>query len=375
MRKFFLLFVVVLLAACSDYSSDSKWVGQSLPNKEKEQPVVMDGKVTIYTPTTNTVGYVIKQQERDKWILVNAEQIASHPYSLVHEEFLTLGETYAIDVAHNIAIVHIRNSFDYSIEELSTFKTTKNDKEIIATKEQIDALVNAAVEQKINWQQRLQKNNELLQQATQQPIENFTTYYSKNIFAYNEDELKQAAMDFIEQLNIYIREKDEDVILKFIHSDDVVHELQYMNTVIEGLTIKEARKDGMYYFVNGMDEQKKDVRLTFINVQQQYKVIGANFLSDEVLQQKKVPELQITNESTIQSLPALQMFLNAHIPSIKLEVGELTWQLKRGDRKIDVTTGSTKFSCDSLTVTDNNLTLNGCKNTKSENYIITTFKK
>lgn len=375
MRKLFMLFVVILIAACSDNTSESKWVGQTLPNKEKEPPVMLDEKVNIYTPTTNTVGYVIKQQERDKWILVNAEQVASHPYSLVHEEFLNLGETQAIDVAHNMAIVHIRNSFDYSVEELSTFKTIKNDKEIIVTKEQIDALLNEAIEQKINWQQRLQKNNELLQQVTPQPIENFTTYYSKNTFTYNEDVLKQAAMDFIQKLTLYVQEKDEDILMDSIDSDDVLHELQYMNDTITGFVITEARKEGMYYFVNGMDEQKKDVRLTFINNQQQYKVIGANFLSDEQLQLHKIPELQIKDDSTIQSLPALQMFLNAHIASIRLEVGELSWQLKRGDRKIDVTNGSTKFSCDSFIITDNNLTLNGCKSTKNENYIIATFKK
>lgn len=374
MRKIFLFFIVLLLAACSNYSAESKWVAQSLPTKEKEQPVTFNGKVNIYTPTTNTFGYVIKQQERDKWILVNAQQIASHPYSLVHEEILNLGETYAIDVENNIAIVQIRNSFDYTIAEISTFKTTKNNKEIIASKEQIDALLNEAIEKKINWQQRLQKNNELLHQTTVQPIDNFTKYYSKNVFTFNEDELKQAAIDFITELNKYVHEKEENLLLESIHSDDVLHELQFMNSEINGFEIKEARKEGMYYFVNGMDQQKKDIRLTFVNDQQKYRLIGANFLSDEQLLQQKIPQLQLTEETTIQSVPALQMFLNAHIPSIKLVVGELVWQLEHGDKKIDVKNGSTKFSCSSLTVTQNNLVLNGCINTKKENYIIATLK-
>lgn len=374
MRKIFLFFIVFLLAACSDYSTESKWVAQSLPTKEKERPVAFNGKVNIYTPTSNTVGYVIKQQERDKWILVNAQQIASHPYSLVQEELLNLGETHAIDVENNMAIVHIRNSFDYSVVELSTFKTTKNNNEIIASKEQIDALLNEAVEKKINWQQRLQKNNELLQQVKTQPIDNFTKYYSKNIFTFNEDELKQSAIDFMEELNRYIQEKDETILMEYIHSDDVLHELQFMNNEINGFEIKEARKEGMYYFVNGMEEQKKDIRLTFVKEQQKYKLIGANFLSDEQLQQQKIPHLQLTDETTIQSVPALQMFLNANISSIKLAVGELVWQLEHSDKRIEVKNGSTKFSCSSISVTENNLVLNDCKNTKKENFIIARFK-
>ncbi|MGN7479237.1 hypothetical protein ACTHOQ_15445 [Solibacillus silvestris] len=375
MRKYYLLFVILLLAACSNEPNDSKWVAQAIPSENKEEMPILEGKVSIHSTATSTIGYVIEQRDREKWILVNAEHIANHPYSLVQDELLTLGETYAIDVAHNIAVVHIRNSLNYEIETISTFKTVHNGKEIIASQQNIEALLNEAMTEKIDWQKRLQKNKQLLQNREVQRIDNFTTYYGKNTFTYNIDELKAAAMNFVERLNAYIRDQNEKAVTAIISSDDVLHELQYMKKSIDGFQIKEARKEGVYYFVNGVDGEKKDVRLTFINEKGQFKVIGANFLSAELVQQQKIPHIHLTEETTFKSVPALQMFLNAHIPAIKLTAGEIIWQLEREERGIAVKNGSAQFSCVSIAVTDNHLVLNGCTKTKNENYIIATFKK
>lgn len=374
MRKLFLL-MVLFLAGCADKAEESKWVGDALPNEPLEEVKMQESKAPIYTPTSNTVGYVIKQQKRDKWLLVNAEQVASHPYSLVHHDLLTLGETSAIDVEHNIAIIHIRNSYDYLIEDISTFETKLNEEDIIAKKQHIEALLNKAVNQKMHWQERLQKNKQLVEVSKQQPIENFTSYYNKNIFTYNVDYLKAAAINFIEQLNQFVDKREEILLTHLIRSDDLLQEIQYLATSIKGFEIKEARKDGFYYFVNGIDDRKNDIRLTFIKEDQQFKLIGANFLTDEFLNEEKIPHIQLDNETTYHSLPGLQMFLNNKLSAIRLTVDNLTWSLKHEDKRVAVSNGTANFSCEAVNVLENNLILKSCKNTKNENYIIASFKE
>lgn len=369
MKKLLTLIFVLFLAACSDKPGDAKWVAQTLPNEEKKEPVVLNGEVAIHSPTTTTIGYVIHQSKRDKWIVVNAQHVANHPYSLIYDENITLGETEAIDVVNNIAIIHIRNGKDYSIDDIPA------NKEIEANKEQIDRLLNEAMEQKMDWQQRLQKNTELLEHTQQEQIDNFTKYYEKNIFTYNNDELKRAGLDFINQLNESIEKKDHTPLTGYTASDDVVQALQYLEEPIKDYRIKDARKEGVYYFVDGVDEKKEEVRLTFVQEQQQFKVIGANFLTDNYRQEEKVPEVQLFNEQGIEAVPALQLFLIEQLPAIQLTVDEIQWNLKHEVKGIAVKNGSAQFTCNFIGVKENHLVLNGCTNTKSENYIIATFGK
>ena len=124
-----------------------------------------------------------------------------------------------------------------------------------------------------------------------------------------------------------------------------------------------------------MDDQKKEIRLTFIKDSQEYKLIGANFLTDEFLGEEKIPHIQLGDGVTYDSLPALQMFLNKDLPAIKLTVADLTWSLKHEDKKVAVSNGTANFSCERVDVIKNNLILNSCQNTKNENYIIASFKE
>lgn len=369
MKKLFILIFVLLLAACSDKPGDAKWVAQTLPNEEKKEPVVLNGEVAIHSSNTTTSGFVIHQSKRDKWIVVNAQDVASHPNSLIYDENITLGETEAIDVANNIAIIHIRNGKYYSIEDIHA------NKEFAANKDQIDRLLDEAMEEKMDWRQRLQKNTDLLEHTNQEQIDNFTKYYEKNIFTYNSDELKKAGLDFINQLNDSIVKKDHTPLKGYTASDDVVQALQNIKKPIKGYQIKDARKEGVYYFVDGVDEQKEEVRLTFVQEQQQFKVIGANFLTDEYRPEEMVPEVQLSDEQEIEAVPALQLFIIEQLPAIQLTVGELQWNMKHDDKGIVVNNGSAQFTCNFIGVKENHLVLNGCINTKSENYIIATFER
>ena len=127
--------------------------------------------------------------------------------------------------------------------------------------------------------------------------------------------------------------------------------------------------------MDGVDEQKEEVRLTFVQEQQQFKVIGANFLIDEYRPEEMVPEVQLSDEQEMEAVPALQLFIIEQLPAIQLTVGELQWNMKHDDKGIVVNNGSAQFTCNFIGVKENHLVLNGCINTKSENYIIATFER
>ena len=184
MKKIILLFFVLLLTACSDSTEKATWVAQNIPNEQKQPDPIYPAKVEVYSPNVTTTGQVIKQKEREKWILVNAQDVAGHPYALVGKEFLTLGEVEAIDVAHNIAVIHIRNSYDFDILEPASFVTTKNGQRVTASVDQIETLLAEAMEKRVDWQVRHEKNQKLLEGLERTELENFTTYYSKNIFTF-----------------------------------------------------------------------------------------------------------------------------------------------------------------------------------------------
>ncbi|MER2119163.1 MAG: hypothetical protein ABS935_02790 [Solibacillus sp.] len=126
--------------------------------------------------------------------------------------------------------------------------------------------------------------------------------------------------------------------------------------------------------MDGVDEQKEEVRLTFVNDQEQFKVIGANFLTDDV-RKKRYQKFNLTNDQRIEAVPALQLFLIEQLPAIQLTVGEIQWNLKHEDKGIAVENGSAQFTCSFIDVKEHHLVLTGCTNTKSENYITATFGK
>lgn len=361
MKKYILLFFILLLAACSDSNDKGTWVAQNITKEQKQPAPTYPAKVDIYSPNVNTTGRVIKQKEREKWILVNAQDVAGHPYALVGQDLLTLGEIVAIDDEHNIAIIHIRNSYDYEINEPAPFVTVKNREQVTASIQKIEALLNLAMEKKIDWQERFEKNQKLLAGLEREELENFTTYYSKNIFTFNSDELMYNAVQLIETLNDAMKQQNFDELDKMISSDDVKEEFQLLNKPIIDFTIKEAKRDGVYYFVNGIDEKKEDVRLTFILEKQAYKLIGANLINEDNLKNKKIAEVDLTTQKKLIEIPAIQMFTKKHISSIKIKTIDVKWQLDYKDSNILVQkNGKESYHCADVQIKDKEFTLIGC---------------
>lgn len=117
MKKLLLFVVMVLLTACAE-PEENQSVAQMLPKKEKEPVTIFDAKVKIYTTNGETTGYVIAEDERNKWILTNARDVSGHPNVLIHDELMLLGEVQGIDMAQNMAIIHMRNSSQFHVMKL-----------------------------------------------------------------------------------------------------------------------------------------------------------------------------------------------------------------------------------------------------------------
>ena len=368
--KKLMLVAVMLLAACSD-KAESNWVSQVIPKEEKQPAQVYEAEVSIHTPFSTTTGLVIKQDNRDKWILVNATEVAGHPNALVQDELLTLGEVQGIDVDHNIAIIHIRNSYDFETFQLSEeeilnglnkkekkisyYESFVNGKSVQANTKQIKVLLDQSIKNPLTWEKRYDKSTLLLQEITLAEATNFTNHYEKNIFTYNPDSLKHFATKFIEQLNKSVEEADWQLIENDVGSDELFDELQYISKKVKTYSLKEARKDGVYYFVNGIDDQKNEVRLTLIHDQDQYKVIGTNLIDSEELKEQKIAQVDLVNEPELSEVPALQMFIYQKLKEINItsKEGEL-WKLKVVDKKVNVLEKNdkekTKYSCDAIKI-------------------------
>lgn len=361
MKKLTLLFFVLLLTACSDSTDKATWVAQNIPNEVKQPDPTYEAVVEVYSPNMTTTGQVIQQKDREKWILVNAQDVAGHPYALIGKELLTLGEIEAIDELRNIAIIHIRNSYDFNVVELKPFISTKNGQRVTASVAHIETLLAEAMEKTVDWQVRHEKNQQLLEGVERAELENFTTYYSKNIFTFNSDELMYSAVKLIDALNQAIEAQNFDELNEMISSDDVKEEIQLVKQPILDFTIKEAKREGVYYFVNGVDANKEEVRLTFILEQQAYQLIGANLINADNLKEEKIALVDVTSQKNWTDVPALEMFTNKHISTIKIQTADLTWQLDYKDSKIAVQKdGKDSYSCTDVQIQDNELTLLGC---------------
>lgn len=390
-----MLLFILMLAACSD-SEESKWVGQVISKEEKQPAPIYEAQVTVHTPISTITGIIVKQDERDKWILTNAQQVSGHPNVLVHNELMTQGEVEGIDEKNNIAIIHIRNSFDFETVELvddeiaggidltakkmSYYETALGKKTIRATVQQIQALLDQTIEQPLTWQQRYKKNQLLQQNMNFVPATNYTSYYEKNIFTYNPDEMKHFAMSFINALNDSIKKQDWREIAKHIGSDDVLKELQFVTKQVEGFEVSQARKEGVFYFVTGSDSQRKEVRLTFILEQGQYQVIGTNLIDSDSLSEQKIAQIDLLKEQPLSDLPALQMFMNQHINEIKINSPtNENWHLQKKDKKIQVDVNNTSgenalFSCSTLAIEridgKKAIQLVGCAESKENRYTL-----
>jgi hypothetical protein len=387
MKKWGLLVAVVLLTACSD-QTERESVAQVIPKEQKEVIQISEPAVTVHTPISTTTGYVVDQHDRDKWLLVNATDVSGHPHALIENEWMTVGEIEGIDVERNIAIIHFRNSYDFSPlqlvdepiangidlqkQKMSYYETQVGGNTILATSQQIQTLLTETQEKTMTWQQRYEKNMQLQQNQTMEPVNNYTSHYEKNIFTYNPDVLKHFVEQFVVQLNKSVQEKDWSNLVSSIGSDELLEELIYVKEHVEGYEIKEAKKEGVYYFVNGIDGDNKEVRFTIIRDQDHYRVIGTNLIDSNLLREQKVATIDLSHSPLLEEIPALSMFINKHLNEVKLKNEKGEWHLKRADKKIKAQFNdgnqSMNLSCTKIEIEQNSgekvVQLSGCEKSK-----------
>ena len=76
MKKWIIIFLSAFLIGCSNSVST---VYESTTKEEREQlREQMNVKVHVFSLQQNNVGYVIKWDERDKWIITNASVVYQH---------------------------------------------------------------------------------------------------------------------------------------------------------------------------------------------------------------------------------------------------------------------------------------------------------
>ena len=216
----------------------------------------------------------------------------------------------------------------------SYFETQLGEKKIRATSQQIQALLTETQEKTITWQQRYEKNAQLQQNQSIEAVENYTSHYEKNIFTYNPDELKHYGEQFIEQFNKSVKAKDWSTLAAYIGSDELSEELQYVTEEVEDYEVKEAKKEGVFYFVNGIDGNKKEVRLTIIREQGHFRVIGTNLIDADLLREQKIAGIDLSNSPSLDEVPALSIFMKKHLNEVALTNEKGEWHLKRQDKKI-----------------------------------------
>ena len=65
------------------------------------------------------------------------------------------------------------------------------------------------------------------------------------------------------------------------------------------------------------DKKKRCGRLTFVQEQQHFKVIGENFLKGEQRLEVKVPKVHLSNKQGIETVPPFHLFLIGQLPAIQ----------------------------------------------------------
>ena len=81
MKKWIVFLFTIFLMGCSEPVSN---VYESTSQKESDQQrVQMDVKVHVYSLEQNNEGYIIKWDDRDKWVITNASVVYQHPKALI----------------------------------------------------------------------------------------------------------------------------------------------------------------------------------------------------------------------------------------------------------------------------------------------------
>lgn len=315
MKKLMGLVAIALLTGCQD--EDNRAVSYTMPPsiEEKADVETVRPSVIVYGLESVTNGFILKVDERDKWLVTIASAVSHHPNALIEtaEGQLVRGTVVAIDAVHNIAIVKFRNSAmiepftlaeeaagehgkigvaaltdDFQLTNITSFvREGGQDEPIIVSPIAIKELLQQALNEPLAWQERaeLAKDLQQLPPIGTERVNKIDTY-DKETFLYNSDTLLVTVQQFHEQLMQYMKTKDASLIDEMIYSDDLLRKLQSV-TISEDLqpiNLKStALRDTIYEVTGemktGTGDQKKTYVLTYelIKHQNKWYVVALKF--------------------------------------------------------------------------------------------------
>ena len=228
MKKLIAIFSLLLLAGCSEPMNT---VSESMPLGDiKQEKEIMKQTVHVYSLKQNSQGTIFKWDNRDKWAIVPASVVVSHPKALIETSTgqLLEGTITSLNADLNIAIVHFRNSAVLEQKKLdkdtiSNAFSTFNDEneEVKLSAAQLDEILSIKTKTGVPFDERTEARNKLqnypiLIQAEENKIET----YEKETFIFDRDAVQLKMNEFIEQYNSYVNKK-ENILLSMIANDDV----------------------------------------------------------------------------------------------------------------------------------------------------------
>jgi len=233
MKKWIIFSLSVLLIGCSEPVST---VYESTTKEEREQlREHMDVKVHVYSLEQNNVGYVIKWDERDKWIITNASVVYQHPKALIEtsNNQLLEGEVVYSDTNLNIAVLHFRNSADVLFEEQyndSVFNFSngvptkfisydKANKPITIEETTISNLTQQVTKEPLSFEERITARKQL--ESFPEIVvndENKIDTYEKSTFLFDQDQIHLAANEFFNQYSAFVNGQPS-TLLEMIAND------------------------------------------------------------------------------------------------------------------------------------------------------------
>lgn len=288
--------IALVLAGCSEpVTSVMDETGMDETEKVKEQ---MEQQVHLYSLEQNTEGYVVRWDERDKWILTNASAVYQTSKVLVETSNgqLLEGTVVSMDTKHNIAILHFRNSADVVMKDIKNeqiqiinkvptgFSSFDGEgKAIEVNGKTLKAFVEKAAKKELAFDKRMEARAILESYPKRnEKEENKVDTYEKDTFRFDRDELEQYTYDFVDQYNLFIDQKDNKLLslllpdeLKEIFTTWEVFDGTYAFTNPEVTSIQYTNFAYQISFKAVMGEKKPKnviVSLSIIKMQDEYKI-------------------------------------------------------------------------------------------------------
>lgn len=290
MKKIFVLISLILLAGCS---SPLDTVKDVIPSANEEtQQETMDAKVHLYSLTQNAEGYVIAWDERNKWAIVPASVIVSHPKVLVETSNgqLLEGTVTLIDIEHNEAIVHFRNSAVFKAEtDLSNVAKVyvtydMNGEKVSVDSKLLEQYVENLSKDELSFEQRAEAREALKNYV---PIvarsENKVETYDKQTFSFDRDALQILMNEFIKEYNAYVTEQESTLLAMFandalkeifVSRDAYGNEFTLNKSNVKGLSYEGYLYKATFDAEMGVDDPVNvSVQIIFSLIENKYKIV------------------------------------------------------------------------------------------------------